>query len=234
MPATGTPSPTPSPARPAHHKAGPLARYLAPSPVADALFSPVQIRVLALLFGQPRRVFRGAEIYHAVQGGSGAVHRQLRRLAAARLVTVTRLGAQRRYRANRDNPAVADLHALVTRTLTFPIAIRRALAPLAPRIDAAFIAGAAASGATRPANAPIDLVVVAQRLDYLELVSALDPLERRLGRRITRTLVRPAAWHRTVLAADPEDRWMLDLPRIVLMGRATAFPGFASGHVARE
>jgi hypothetical protein len=58
--------------------------------LADALFTPVQQRVLGLRFGQPDRVFQSAEIIRLARGGVGAVHRQLSRLAASDLVTVTR------------------------------------------------------------------------------------------------------------------------------------------------
>jgi len=64
---------------------------LAPSTrLADVLFSPVQQRVLALLFGQPGRSFQSAEVI-ALAGSTGAVHRQLVRLADSGLVTATRV-----------------------------------------------------------------------------------------------------------------------------------------------
>src|SRR6185436_15671954 len=49
--------------------------------LADALFSPVQQRVLALLFGNPERTFRSSELISLADSGTGAVHRQLMRLA---------------------------------------------------------------------------------------------------------------------------------------------------------
>ena len=44
-------------------------------------FTPVQQRVLGLLFGQPDRRFQSAELIRLAKGGVGAVHRQLGRLA---------------------------------------------------------------------------------------------------------------------------------------------------------
>lgn len=72
--------------------------------LADVLFSPVQQRVLALLFGQPGRSFQSAELITLAGSGTGAVHRQLVRLADSGLVTVTRVGNQKHYQANRDLP----------------------------------------------------------------------------------------------------------------------------------
>jgi hypothetical protein len=70
-----------------------MGRKAARSSLADALFTPVQQRVMGLLFGQPERRFQSAEIYPPGQGGgTGAVHRQLSRLDAAGLVSVSRTG----------------------------------------------------------------------------------------------------------------------------------------------
>ena len=85
--------------------------------LADVLFSPVQQRVLALLVGQPGRSFQSAEVIALAGSGTGAVHRQLVRLAESRLVTVTRVGNQKHYQANRDSPVFSELHGLVVKTM---------------------------------------------------------------------------------------------------------------------
>ena len=74
------------------------------SGVASALFTPVQQRVLGLLFGQPERRFQSAELIRLAGSGTGAVHRQLQRLEKAGLVTVARDGNQKYYAARRDAP----------------------------------------------------------------------------------------------------------------------------------
>ena len=53
--------------------------------LADVLFTPVQQRVLGLLFGQPERRFQSGELIRLANSGTGAVHRQLARLAEAGL-----------------------------------------------------------------------------------------------------------------------------------------------------
>ena len=50
--------------------------------LSDALFSKVQQRVMALLFGQPDRSFYTSEILRHVDSGVGAVDRELTRLQA--------------------------------------------------------------------------------------------------------------------------------------------------------
>jgi hypothetical protein len=93
--------------------------------LADALFSSVQQRVLALLFGHPERSFQSAELIRLVKGGTGGVHRELTRLAQAGWVTVTPIGNQRHYRANRACPAFRELSGLVVKTLGIPRTDRR-------------------------------------------------------------------------------------------------------------
>src|SRR5438105_9537546 len=95
--------------------------------LADALFSPVQQRVLALLYGQPQRRFQSAELIRLAKGGTGGVHRVLTRLANAGLVTVTPAGNQKFYQANRESPVFAELHGLVVKTVGLAAPLRKAL-----------------------------------------------------------------------------------------------------------
>ena len=61
---------------------------LTPASLADALFTPVQQRVLGWLFGQPERRFQSGELIRLAKSGTGAVHRLLTKLAQTGLVTV--------------------------------------------------------------------------------------------------------------------------------------------------
>src|SRR5258706_12652974 len=85
------------------------------SAIAGALFTPVQQRVLGLLFGQPERRFQSAELIRLAGSGTGAVHRLLQRLAAAGLVAITRAGNQKNYETQRETPLFPDIHALIVK-----------------------------------------------------------------------------------------------------------------------
>ena len=89
-----------------------------PSALSDALFSKAQRRVLGLLFGHSERSFYANEIVRAARAGVGAVQRELESLAAAGLVTVSRLGNQKHYQANRDSPIFDELRSIVAKVLT--------------------------------------------------------------------------------------------------------------------
>jgi hypothetical protein len=86
------------------------------SGVADALFTKVQQRVLAVLFGNHSRSFYTNELIALACSGSGAVQRELARLEAAELVTVRRVGNQKHYQANASAPIFEELRGLVLKT----------------------------------------------------------------------------------------------------------------------
>src|SRR5689334_15857469 len=58
----------------------------------DALFSGVQQRVLAMLFGMPERSFYRNELMQLTKSGKGALQRELERLEKSGLVTVRSQG----------------------------------------------------------------------------------------------------------------------------------------------
>ncbi|WP_456372258.1 winged helix-turn-helix domain-containing protein, partial [Thiolapillus sp.] len=118
--------------RPTRRKAA--ADGTAPTNLADALFTATQQRVLALLFGEPGRSFYTYELIDRIGAGSGAVQRELKRLAESGLVTVKRIGNQKHYQANPDSPVFEELCGLVRKTVGLAGPIREALEPLADRV----------------------------------------------------------------------------------------------------
>ena len=88
--------------------------------LADALFTGTQQRVLGLLFGQPARSFYATELIGLAGVGSGAVQRELARLARSGLVTVRPVGNQKHYQANPDSPLFAELCGIAQKTLGKP------------------------------------------------------------------------------------------------------------------
>jgi predicted nucleotidyltransferase len=185
--------------------------------VAGALFTPVQQRVLGLLFGQAERRFRSGEVIRLAGSGTGAVHRQLQRLAAAGLLTVTREGNQKLYQANAASPVFAELRGLVEKTVGLVEPLREALAPLAGEIAVAFVYGSVAAGRER-AESDVDLLVLSDRLEYPEVYQALEPVERRLARPVNPTVMKPGEWKRKRAARDSFARRVAGRPRLLVLG----------------
>ena len=151
--------------------------------IGNALFSGVQQRVLALLFGQPERSFYAKELVRLAASGSGAVQRELARLAASGLVTVTSRGNQRHYQANAQSPVFTELCSLVVKTFGVVDVLRQVLLPLADQIDMALLFGSVARNEAA-AQSDIDVLVVTDNIGFPELIEALTPAEPKLGRKI--------------------------------------------------
>ena len=158
-----------------------------PAGVANALFTKVQQRVLGVLFGNPGRSFFANEVIALAGTGTGAVQRELTRLATAELVTVTKLGKQKHYQANAAAPVFKELRGLVLKTSGLADVLRAALAPLGAQINAAFVYGSVAKKQDTAAS-DIDLMVVSDSLTYADLFTALEEASDRLGRKVNPTV----------------------------------------------
>jgi predicted nucleotidyltransferase len=189
----------------------------APRSLADALFTPVQQRVLGLLFGQPGRSFQSAEIIRLASSGTGAVHRQLQRLAQAGLVNVTRLGNQKHYQARRDTPVFSELHGLIVKTVGIVEPLRRALASDAGKVHAAFVYGSFAKG-TDAASSDIDLLIVSDSLQYPEAYELLQGTEAILARPVNPTVMTLKEWRKQSSQKDSFAARIASQPRLFVIG----------------
>jgi predicted nucleotidyltransferase len=155
--------------------------------LGDALFPRVRQRVLALLYGNPDRSFFSNEVVSLAQSGTGAVQRELASLAGAGLLTVSTQGNQKHYKANTAAPVFEELRGLVLKSSGLVDVLRTALAPLATRIDTAFVYGSVAKKKDT-ATSDIDLFVVSDSLGYGDAFSALEEASARLGRKVNPTI----------------------------------------------
>jgi predicted nucleotidyltransferase len=185
--------------------------------LADALFAKVQQRVLGVLFGQPRRSFYANEIIALARSGSGAVQRELARLEAAGLVTVTRVGNQKHYQANAASPVFEELRTLVLKTVGLADVLRAALAPLGRDIRAAFVYGSIAKGQDT-AGSDIDLMVISDRLTHADLFAALESASAQLGRKIAPTLYSAKELSRRIKQEQAFVTRVLAQPKLWLIG----------------
>jgi predicted nucleotidyltransferase len=187
------------------------------SGVADALFSKVQQRVLAVLFGNHSRSFYANELIALAGSGSGAVQRELAKLEAAELVTVRRIGNQKHYQANASAPIFEELRGLVLKTSGLVDVLRSALAPLGAQIDAALVFGSVAKGLDT-AKSDIDLLVIGETLSYAELFAALEPASTRLKRTINPTLYSQVEIDKRIRDGNSFVNRVLEQPKLWVIG----------------
>lgn len=185
--------------------------------LAGALFTPVQQRVLGLLFGQPDRRFQSAELIRLADSGTGATHRILKRFAQSGLARVVTEGHQKYYQANPECPIFEELVGLTRKTAGLVGPLREALSPLEDRIQAAFVYGSVASGTDR-AGSDIDLMVIADDLDYPTLFEAVQTAEQRLARPVNPNLMTPKEWRRKLRQPDSFVARLQDKPQLLVMG----------------
>lgn len=185
--------------------------------LADVLFTPVQQRVLGLLFGQPERRFQSAELIRLAGSGTGAAHRLLVRLEATGLVTTERMGNQKHYQANRRSPVFAELSGLVRKTVGLVVPLQAALAPLGRKIAAAFVYGSIAKG-TDTAKSDVDLMVITDKLDYSDVFAALKDAEMALARPVNPNLMTRAEWRRKRAEADSFAARIAKQPKLFVLG----------------
>jgi predicted nucleotidyltransferase len=188
-----------------------------PVGLAGALFGGTQQRVLALLFGQPHRSFYANEVIALARSGTGAVQRELARLAESGLVTVRASGNQRHYQADPTSPIFEELVAIVRKTVGLADPLRAALADFSDRITGAFVYGSIAKGGDR-ASSDVDLMIVSDDLSYAELFGALEEAGRAIGRTINPTIYSMEEWTRRRERQDGFVKRVWSQPKVWLFG----------------
>lgn len=189
--------------------------------ISDLLF-PNQYRrkVLGLLLMRPEQQIHLRELARVIGAAPGTLKKELDALCEAGLLRAERVGNQVRFCANTAHPVFPELQALIRKTIGLADALRLSLAPLAGRIDAAFIFGSMASG-TESAGSDIDLMVVGDA-GFAEIVDATYAAQATLGREINPKVMGASEWQAKKAERNAFLQDVLNKPRIMLIGDADA------------
>jgi len=189
--------------------------------ISDLLF-PNQYRrkVLGLLLMRPEQQIHLRELARVIGAAPGTLKKELDALCEAGLLRAERVGNQVRFCANTAHPVFPELQALIRKTIGLADALRLSLAPLAGRIDAAFIFGSMASG-TESAGSDIDLMVVGDA-GFAEIVDATYAAQATLGREINPKVMSASEWQAKKAERNAFLQDVLNKPRIMLIGDADA------------
>jgi predicted nucleotidyltransferase len=190
-----------------------------PVSLASALFSQVQLRVLSLFFGQPDRTYQISDVIRLAESGRGAVQRELEKLTAAGILSVSIAGTRKSYRANRQSPIFNELYRLIMKTAGMVDPIRTALEPFRQDIELAFVYGSVAKG-TDTARSDIDLMVFAQDTGYGEIYGALQKAEKILMRPINPTVTTIKEWQQKYSEKSSFVRKIIQQPKLFIFGTA--------------
>ena len=185
--------------------------------LGDVLFTGTRKWLLGALFGNPARSFYARELIGLAGSGSGAIQRELERLTRSGLVTVRAVGNQKHFRANPESPVFAELCALTRKTFGLADPLREALEPLASRIQSAFVYGSVAKHEDT-ASSDIDLMIIADKLSYGELLEALEPLTRTIGRQVNPTVLTQRDWAKRLTTRSAFTTRVMAQPKIWIIG----------------
>ena len=191
------------------------------SSISDLLF-PNQYRrkVLGLLLMRPDQQIHLRELARVIGAAPGTLKKELDALCGVGLLRAERVGNQVRFCANTAHPVFPELQALIRKTIGLADALRLSLAPLAGRIDAAFIFGSMASG-SESAGSDIDLMVVGDA-GFAEIVDATYAAQATLGREINPKVMSASEWQAKKAERNAFLQDVLNKPRIMLIGDADA------------
>ena len=184
--------------------------------VSTALFGKTQRALLSLFFGQPEQSFYLRQIVRMAGVGQGAAQRELACWVEAGLLVRTRRGNQVHFQANAASPVFAELKALAVKTAGVADVLREALGGLGGRIRVAFVYGSLARG-TGKASSDVDVMVIG-KASFGEVVSALQPAQRTIGREVNPSVYSEREYRAKLQAQHHFLTSVLATPRIYLVG----------------
>jgi len=182
------------------------------------LFNAYRRQVLGLLLLRPEDSLHVRELSRLTGVPAGSLHRELRALTEAGLLLREPAGNQVRYRANRTCPIFPQLAEIFRKTTGLVDLLRDALAPLADRIEAAFVFGSIADG-SETGTSDVDLFVLG-KATFAEVVAALAPLRERLGREVNPVVMRRAEFAAQRAKKDRFLKRVMAEPKLFVIGSA--------------
>ncbi len=183
--------------------------------IEQLITSHARVRVLGQLLLHPDEEYYGAQLERLLGLQPRSVHRELKLLAEAGIITSRQVGRTIVYRANRKCPIFPELHGMLLKTIGLGQSLARHLAE-AEGIKWAFIYGSAAR-AEESASSDIDIMIIGSP-DTDELEEALGQAERQIGRPINHSVFSEDEIRERLAADDTFVRGVLAGARIVLVG----------------
>jgi predicted nucleotidyltransferase len=148
--------------------------------LTEVLFSTYRRQILSLLLLHPEESFYVREIARLTGVPAGSLHRELKLLSGAGLLTRAPAGNQVRYQVDRSCPILEELSGIFRKTVGLADVLREALAPIVNEITLAFIFGSVAEGKEREAS-DVDIMIIG-RASFASVVEALDGTQEQLRR----------------------------------------------------
>src|SRR5688572_2982817 len=182
----------------------------------DVLMPEVRQAVLAATLLQPERWWYAADLARHLRLRPSSLQRELAALTGAGILRTRREGRNVYYQPDPQCPILPELRGLLLKTAGLVDVLRDTLAPLADRIECAFVYGSIARGEER-ADSDIDLMVIGD-VGLNNLAAELRPAREMLGREVNPRRYRPAEFAKRVAAKDHFLTRVLEQPKLFVIG----------------
>ena len=189
--------------------------------LVEVLFGAYRRRILALLLLRADESFYVREIARLTSIPAGSLHRELKLLADAGLLSRTSSGNQIRYQADRSCSIYPELAGIFRKTAGIVDVLREALAPLSSKISLAFVFGSVAEGKEQ-AGSDIDLLVVGL-VPFAAVVEVSNDYRERLGRDVNPVVMTKAAFQTKIRTRDRFVSRVAKEAKLYVMGDVNEF-----------
>jgi len=183
---------------------------------ASLLFGAYRRDALALLLLHPEESRHVRETARAIGKAPGTLLRELNALAAAGVLVRKPVGNQVHFQANPDCPIYEELRSILKKTVGVADVLREALAPLGPKVRAAFVYGSVARGDER-SRSDLDVMVVGEA-SFGDVVAALAPAQESLRREVNPNVYPALEFRKKLAARDPFLKRVLAGHKIYIVG----------------
>ncbi|HZD53836.1 MAG TPA: nucleotidyltransferase domain-containing protein [Woeseiaceae bacterium] len=204
----------------------------APTKPIDLMFSAYRRKVLEVLLLRSDEDFHVRELERLTGVPAGSLHRELKALSGAGLLTREHRGNQVRYRADRSSPIYSELAAIFRKTSGLVDVLRDSLQGLSHRIDVAFVFGSMASGEQR-AGSDVDILVIGT-VSLLDVVKALGQAQERLGREMNPIVMRRKKFLEAKESGERFVQRLLREPKRFVIADAARFKKLVEDRPARR
>jgi len=168
--------------------------------LAHFLLGQTRSAVLGALFLHPEAALHVRELARLTGVSPGSLHRELRLLADMGLLIRKETGRQVYYCANQQCPIFAELAGLLRKTAGLIDVLRKALLPVADKVECAFVYGSMARG-DEHAHSDVDIMIIGN-LEFADAALALASAQATLRREINPTVMSRAEFERKLKDSD--------------------------------
>jgi predicted nucleotidyltransferase len=182
----------------------------------DAIMPRGRQAVLAAMLLQPQRWWYAAELARHLRVRQSSLQRELSSLTRVGILRTRRAGRMLYYQPDPQCPILDELRGLMLKTAGLVDVLRDALAPLADRIECAFVYGSIARNDER-SDSDIDVMVIGD-VGLNNLTAVLGGARETLGREINPRRYRPAEFAKRLTAKDHFLTRVLARPKLFVIG----------------